>query len=69
MFGKDAKKKELIKNLDNLYGQIQIPEGASNIPWRFHSDPFGRKSSKKSSLVWKYILSFLLSIKGHFIPF
>ena len=23
MFGKDAKKKELIKNLDNLYGQIQ----------------------------------------------
>ena len=23
MFGKDSKKKELIKNLDNLYGQIQ----------------------------------------------
>ena len=43
----------------------------NNIPiiQQLHSDPFGRKSSKKLVFVWKYLLSFLLFIKGHLIPF
>ena len=28
-----------------------------------HSDPFGRKSSKKSVFVWKYILTLFLPAK------
>ena len=46
-----------------------IPRSRKSPGRQRHTDPFGRKSSKKSVIVWKYILSFLLSIKGHLIPF
>jgi hypothetical protein len=40
VFGKDAKKKELIKNLDTLYQQIQREYQARKCQVSFHLDTF-----------------------------